>query len=172
LASALPAGPCPRDAPIVACLLRAWPQLHGAAASEMTRERLASGIVDIEWSPSILSFDVREESRSLSWQVDVQDATTWRPRVRRIALPPKEDACVLARALAAQVVAGVGSLAVVRKSTGGITIRPGEVPGLDVGFAETLPGRHARFRAALDRAMAEAGFANLGPYRFRRLPPD
>jgi hypothetical protein len=42
------------------------------------------------------------------------------------------------------------------------------VSGLDVGYAETLPGRHRRFRAALEQAMAAAGYVRVAPYRFGR----
>jgi hypothetical protein len=134
----------------------------------MTAEQLAAGVGELAWSPPVLSFVVMRPSGrgEQPWQVDVQDATAWSPREGRRELPPKEEAAELARRLVAQIVAGQGSLAIVRKPDGAIAIRPGEVPGLDVGFTETRAGRHRRFRASLEQAMAEAGFRKTGPYRF------
>ena len=165
--SELPPGTLGADARILSLLVRAWPRLHGASADEMTAEQLASGVRELTWSPPVLSFVVtRSNQREQPWQVDVQDATVWSPREGRRELPPKEEAAELARRLVAQIVAGTGSLAIVRKLDGAIAVRPGEVPGLDVGFAETRVGRHRRFRASLEQAMAAAGFRKTGPYRF------
>jgi len=169
----LPPGQYSPAAPVISCLVGAWPELYGSAAGDMDREKLVDRVTDVGWDPPVLSFGVRRERGHgrgeflQGWQVDVQDGTAWMPRDRPRALPTKRDAAELARELVRDLSAGRGSCAVVRKSSGGVAIRPGEVAGLEVGFAETLPGRHHRFRAALERAMADAGFVKVGPYRFR-----
>ncbi len=163
-------GAIPSGASILPFLTRAWSYLHGASAGGMTREKLAGHVTNVHWSPPVLSFELDGDAARETWQVDLQDGTAWLSARERRELPPKEDAADLALALAKQIVAGRGSLAVIRKPGGSLSVRPGDVPGLDVGFAETLPGRHRRFRAALERAMADAGFTKIGPYRFRRDP--
>jgi hypothetical protein len=139
----------------------------------MTREKLAGRVLNVHWSPPVLSFDVDRgadgATRELQpWQVDAQDGTAWIPAELRRELPPKTGAADLALSLVRDIVAGRGSLAVMRRPDGAVSIRPGDVPGLDVGFVETLPGRHGRFRAVLESAMLEAGFTKTGRYRFRR----
>jgi hypothetical protein len=167
----------------VALLLEgAWSYLYGASAGEMSRERLASCVLsDLRWAAPVLSFkatqpiDASNGARasvwSQSWQVDVQDGVAWIVGGCPLDLPTKVDAAALARELVEQVVAGRWSRAIVAKAGGRISIRPGDVEGLDVGFARTLPGRHQRFRVVLDHAMAHAGFERLGPYRFRKKGP-
>jgi hypothetical protein len=139
----------------------------------MCREKVVGRIVELHWNPPVLSLGIRRDDGSAEhtvqpWQVDVQDGVAWVATDRRLELPPKADAAALAFGLVDLLVAGSSSTAIVRKAGGRISIRPGEVPGLDVGFSETLPGRHCRFRAALDQAMAAAGFVKSGPYRYRQ----
>jgi hypothetical protein len=175
LAAAQP-GPCQHGEAVAAALVRAWNHLHGSYAGEMCREKLVGAVVDLRWSPPVLSFGVQrghidghDEEHVQAWQVDVQDGVAWIATERRLTLPPKTDAAALAVALVEQLVTGGGSPAVVSKPGGRVSIRPGEVPGLDIGFAETLAGRHRRFRGALDQAMAAAGFTRVGAYRYRRV---
>ncbi len=146
---------------IAGLLAQAWPYLHGSFARGMCREKVAGHIEDLAWRSPVLSFRVARAT----WQVDVQDASAWIPVGAPLDLPEKQDAKELAEAIVQQVIDGRVSAAIVRKPQG-VSIRPGEVPGLDVGYAETLPGRHRRFRAALEQAMAAAGYVRVAPYRF------
>jgi hypothetical protein len=151
------------DERIAELLAQAWPYLHGSFARGMCREKVAGNIADLAWRSPVLSFTVARAT----WQVDVQDASAWIPVGAPLDLPEKQDAKELAEALVQEVIEGRVSTAIVRKPHG-VSIRPGEVSGLDVGYAETLPGRHRRFRAALEQAMAAAGYVRVAPYRFGR----
>jgi len=170
----LPAGPCRPDSQPMALLLRAWTHLHGGCAGEMTRDQLVGRIASADWSPPVLSFTVERAPRGAGasvaqvWQVDVQDGTAWIAGAGRVALPPKVAAAELAVKLARGIVAGEDAPSVIRKTAGSIAIRPGDVPGLDIGSAETLPGRHHRFRGVLEHALESAGFTCVGRYRFLR----
>jgi hypothetical protein len=167
--SATPPGPV--DASEIDHLLAAtWDQIEGADAGGMTSTKIIGRLESVKWEPPLLTFIVERHGGTVlgstraelqTWEINLETlaaALYEAGRYRRVSpTNPPMNVQPMAEEICALILEHADDKRLRWRPDGTVAVKIGEIIPAGPLPKQTLTGRRKRFRAALERMIAETG---------------
>ena len=160
----------------------AWDEITGSEAGGMTSAKIIGRLESVEWKSPLLTFIVERHGGTVlgstraelqSWEVNLEILTArcGTGRYRRIGpTNPPMNVGPVAEEICALILEHIDDPRLRWRPDGTVVVKIGEIIPAACLPKQTVEGRRKRFRAALDRMIANTGGQTVRPNLYR--PPQ